>query len=95
MDVNGSKVVFHPVFEEALKDAVELDENRIRLQTVMESNVFNRIMEIVESQPVRKRSAYYGTIYEAVCAGYDFSRVKSLNDIGDIYAQFIIRKTFE
>lgn len=95
MDVNGLEVTFHPAFEEAVKDVVDLEENQIRLQTVMEKDTFNRVREIIESQPVRKRAAFYGTIYDAVCAGYDFSCVKSLEDIADIYAKFIIEKAFE
>ena len=39
--------------------------------------------------------AFYLTIYEATCAGQNFSRVESLEDIADIYARFIIGQAFE
>ena len=93
--MNECKVTFHPVFVEAVKDAAELEEERTRLQTVMENDTFERVREIIEVQPARKRAAFYGTIYEATCAGQDFSRVESLEDIADIYARFIIGRAFE
>ena len=88
--MNECKVTFHPVFVEAVKDAAELDEERTRLQAVMGADTFERVRAIIEAQPARKRAAFYGTIYEATCAGQDFSRVESLEDIADIYARFII-----
>ena len=38
--MNECKVTFHPVFAEAVKNAAELDEERTRLQTVMENETF-------------------------------------------------------
>lgn len=72
----------------------ELEEARIQLQMVLEPEIFERVRRIIEAQDVRKRAAYYGTIVEAVCAGKDFSRVESIKDITDIYARFIIGRTF-
>ena len=72
--MNECKVTFHPVFVEAVKDAAELDEERTRLQAVMGADTFERVRAIIEAQPARKRAAFYGTIYEATCAGQDFSR---------------------
>ena len=93
--MNECKVTFHPVFAEAVKNAAELDEERTRLQTVMENETFERVRGIIEAQAARKRAAFYGTIYEATCAGQDFSRVESLEDIADIYTRFIIGRAFE
>ena len=52
--MNECKVTFHPVFVEAVKDAAELEEERTRLQTVMENDTFERVREIIEVQPDRK-----------------------------------------
>ena len=93
--MNECKVTFHPVFVEAVKDAAELEEERTQLQMVMEKSTFERVREIIEAQPAEKRAAYYGTIYEATCAGQDFSRVESLEEIADIYARFIIGRALE
>ena len=93
--MNECKVTFHPAFVEAGKDAAELDEERTRLQSVMENGTFERVRGIIEAQPARKWAAFYGTIYEATCAGQDFSRVESLEDIADIYTRFIIGRAFE
>ena len=72
--MNECKVTFHPVFMEAVKDAAELDEERTRLQSVMENGTFERVPGIIEAQPARKRAAFYATIYEPTCAGQHFSR---------------------
>lgn len=93
--MNECKVTFHPAFVEAVKDAAELDEERTRLQSVMENGTFERVRGIIEAQPARKRATFYWTIYEATCAGQNFSRVESLEDIADIYARFIIGQAFE
>ena len=93
--MNECKVTFHPAFVEAIRNAAELEEERARLQMVMEKSTFERVRRIVEAQPAEKRAAYYGTICEATCAGQDFSSVESLKDIADIYARFIIGRAFE
>ena len=93
--MNECKVTFHPAFVEAVKDAAELEEERTRLQTVIGADTFERVRRIIEAQPERKRAAYYWTICKAACAGQDFSRVESLEDIADIYARFIIGRAFE
>ena len=93
--MNECKVTFHPAFVEAVKDAAELDEERTRLQAAMGADTFERVRGIIEAQPARKRAAFYWTIYEATCAGQNFSRVESLEDIADIYARFIIGQAFE
>ena len=87
--MNECKVTFHPVFVEAVKDAAELDEERTRLQAVMGADTFERVRAIIEAQPARKRAAFYGTIYEATCAGLYFPRVYSREDIAQISAGFI------
>lgn len=92
--MNGHEVTFHPAFLEAVKAAAEIDEERVKLQCVLEHDTFERVRVIVEAQEPRKRAAYYGTIYEAACAGEDFSRVESLRDIADIYARFAVRRAF-
>lgn len=88
-------VKFHPAFPQMVAKIAELEEARTRLQMVLEPEIFERIRQIIEAQDMRKRAAYYGTIVEAVCAGKDFSRVESIKDIADIYAQFIIGRAFE
>lgn len=90
--MNDYRVTFHPDFAEAVKRAAELDEERTKLQTVLEPETFERVRKIVETQDARKRAAYYGTIREAVCAGEDFSRVESIKDIADVYARFVVRR---
>ena len=52
--MNECKVTFHPVFAEALKNVAELDEERTRLQTVVENETFERVRGIIEAQPARK-----------------------------------------
>ena len=86
--MNECKVFFHPAFAEAVKDVAKLDEERTRLQTVMENNAFERVRRIIETQPLRTRTALYWSIYKATCAGQDFSRVDSMKDIAYIYTQF-------
>lgn len=90
--MNQNSVTFHPAFTEAIKATVELDEERVKLQTVLEPRTFERVRAIIERQPAEKRAAFYGTIFEAVCAGEDFSRVQSIEDIGEVYARFIVRR---
>lgn len=92
--MNGYSVTFHPDFAEAVKRAAELDEERTMLQTVLEPETFERVRKIVEAQDARKRAAYYGTIREAVCGGEDFSKAESIRDIADIYARFIVGRSF-
>jgi len=94
LTVNECKVTFHPAFVEAAKGVAELEEERWRLQTIMNAGTFERVRRIVEAQPARKRAAYYGTICEAARAGQDFSHVETLEDIADIYARFIIGRAF-
>lgn len=92
--MNDYRVTFHPNFTEAVKRAAELDEERTKLQTVLEPETFERVRKIVEAQDASKRAAYYGTICEAVCGGEDFSKVESIRDIAEIYASFIVGRTF-
>lgn len=92
--MNGHEVTFHPAFAEAVKATAEIGEERLKLQSVLEHGTFERVQKTVEAQELRKRVAYYGMIYEAVCAGEDFSRVESLQDIADIYARFAVRRAF-
>jgi len=92
--MNYYNVTFHPAVKEAIRDALERDEERAKLQTVLEPRTFERVREIVERQPAEKRAAFYGTICEAVCAGEDFSKVQSIDDIGGVYARFIVRRAF-
>ena len=70
--MNDYRVTFHPNFTEAIKRAAELDEERTKLQTVLEPETFERVRKIVEAQDASKRAAYYGTIRDAVCGGEDF-----------------------
>jgi hypothetical protein len=86
-----NKVLFHPAFIEAIKETQETDEQRARLQVVLEPPTFERVCRIVEGEAARKRAAFYGTIFEAACAGEDFSKVESIRDIADIYARFVVR----
>ncbi len=88
-------IKYHPEFLKVARDAAELDEERTKLQTVLEPETFDRVRQIVEAQDIRKRAAYYGTIFEAARAGEDFSHVESIRDIGDIFTRFIIGRTFE
>jgi len=87
-------IKYSPEFLKAARDAAELDEERTKLQTVLEPETFERVRQIVEAQDIRKRAAYYGTILEAARAGEDFSRVESIRDIADIFALFIIGRAF-
>ncbi len=87
-------IKYSPEFLKVARGAAELDEERTKLQTVLEPEIFERVRQIVEAQDRRKRAAYYGTIFEAVCAGEDFSRVESIRDIADIFARFIIGQAF-
>lgn len=88
-------IKLHPAFLQMMENIAELEEARTQLQMVLEPEIFERVRQIIEAQEVRKRAAYYGTIIEAVCAGKDFSRVESIQDIADIYARFIIERAFE
>lgn len=88
------KVTFHPTLSEMVKSAAEVDTERTRLQMVMDRETFERVRQIIEAQEAGKRAAFYGTVREAVCAGEDFSRVETIQDIGDIYARFIIGQAF-
>ncbi|MDF1495471.1 hypothetical protein [Caproiciproducens sp. CPB-2] len=92
--MNQGNVIFHPAFTEAIRAAAELEEERVKLQTVMGPQTFERVQTIIERQPAAKRAAFYGTIFEAVCAGEDFSQVETIEDIGGIYARFIVRRAF-
>lgn len=87
-------ITWNPVIKPALAALVELEEERNRAVAVLGTEIFGRVREIVEGQPMEKRAAFYGTITEAACAGEDFSQVDSIADIGNIYAQFIVRRTF-
>ncbi|MEA5041401.1 MAG: hypothetical protein VB053_02555 [Oscillibacter ruminantium] len=88
MDYNN--VTFHPAFVAAIRAEAE----RVKLKTVLGPQTFERVRAIVEQQPAEKRAAFYGTICEATCAGEDFSRVESIEDIGGIYARFIVCRAF-
>ena len=92
--MNECKVTFHPVFVEAVKDAAELDEERTRLQAVMGADTFERVRAIIEAQPARKRAAFYGTIYEATCAGLFLARVHAVAASAAISARFICGRAF-
>lgn len=87
-----NNVTFHPAFVAAIRAEAEREEERVKLQTVVGPQTFERVRDIVEQQPAEKRAAFYGTICEATCAGEDFSRVESIEDIGEIYARFIVRR---
>lgn len=86
------KITFHPAFGEAIKTVEKIDEERTRLQMVLEPETFERVRRIVEEQETKRRAAFYGTICEAVCAGEDFSHVESIKDIADVYARFVVRR---
>ena len=58
--MNECKVFFHPAFAEAVKDVAKLDEERTRLQTVMENNAFERVRRIIETQPLRSEERRVG-----------------------------------
>jgi hypothetical protein len=90
--VNQNSATFHPAFIEAIRATVERDEERVKLQTVLGTRTFERVRKIIERQPAENRAAFYGTIFEAVCAGEDFSQVQSIEDIGEVYARFIVRR---
>ena len=88
-------IKLHPAVPQMMANIAELEEARTQLQMVLEPALPIYDGQIIEAQDVRKRAAYYGTIVEAVCAGKDFSRVESIQDIADIYARFIIGRAFE
>lgn len=90
--MNRYEVTFHPAFLEAANAAAEIEEERLKLQCVLEHDTFERVRAIIEEQEPHKRAAYYGTICEAACAGEDFARVESLRDIADVYARFAVRR---
>jgi len=71
--VDNYAIKYSPEFLKAAHDAAELDEERTKLQTVLEPETFERVRQIVEAQDRRKRAAYYGTILEAARAGEDFA----------------------
>lgn len=95
--MNCNNIIFHPALIKAIEKAAiteeaEREEERAKLQAVLERQTFERVRAIIEQQPAENRAAFYGTIFEAVCAGEDFSRVESIEDIGEIYARFIVRR---
>ena len=75
--MNECKVFFHPAFAEAVKDVAKLDEERTRLQTVMENNTFERVRRIIETQPLRTRTALYWSIYKATRSEEHTSELQS------------------
>lgn len=90
--MSNDSVTLHPAFVAAIRAEAEREEERAKLQTVLGPQTFERVRAIVEQQPAEKRAAFYGTICEATCAGEDFSRVESIEDIGGIYARFIVHR---
>lgn len=94
MDLGNVRIAFHPAFCEAVTQSVELEEKRLRAAAVLGPDGFGRVREIIESEELRKRAAFYETIAEAACAGEDFSKVESIRDIGNIYARFVVRRAF-
>lgn len=94
MNDNHSHITFHPALVSLIEAEVELEETRCRAAVVLGPEVFRRVSKIVEAERSDKRAAFYETIAEAACAGNDFSRVETIRDIGEIYAQFIIKRAF-
>lgn len=92
MDCNGMNITFHPALTARVEAEIELGEERNRAAAVLGPDTFERVRAIIGEQPAEKRTAFYGTIAEAACAGEDFSRVESLTDIGGVYARFIVRR---
>ncbi len=92
--MSNNNVTFHPAFVAAIRAEAAREEERVKLQAVIGPQTFERVRTIVEQQPAEKRAAFYGTICEATCAGEDFSRVESIEDIGEIYARFIVHRAF-
>ena len=89
-----SNVAFRPALNYAVEEAVKLEEERSRAAVILGPETFERVRGIVEKQDLQKRAAFYGTITEAACAGEDFSQVDSIEDIGGIYARFVVRRNF-
>lgn len=89
-----NNIAFRPTLKYAMEEAVKLGEEQNRAAAVLGPETFERVRGIVEKQDLQKRAAFYGTITEAACAGEDFSQVDSIEDIGGIYARFVVRRTF-
>lgn len=93
MDIRGIKLA-PSLTREALQAAVEIGEERARCRAVFEESTFQRIDRIIQQQSVGKRAAFYGTTFEAGAYGADYSNVESIEDMGAVYAHYIVEKTF-
>lgn len=91
--MNGN-ISFHPAFKWLIEAAAELDKERTQAAAILGRGAYQRVEAIIEAQPIEKRAAFYGTITEAALGGSDFSTVETIDDIGSIYARFIIGRAF-
>jgi hypothetical protein len=87
-------VYLHPALKHAIEATMELEKARLKLQTVLGKETFEKVKNIIENEEAGKRAAFYETITEAACYGSDFSKVETIKDIADIYARFIIKRAF-
>lgn len=88
-------VTLHPAFRPALQAVTEKQTEQLRAKAVLLPAVFERVKTIVEREEFRKQAAFYGTIAEAAAGGADFSAVESIRDIGDVYARYIVGRTYD
>lgn len=88
----GGGVIIHPAFVATVRSTFRRDKLRAKLQAVMEPRTFERVRSIIQQQPIEDQKEYYEMIYEPTCHGEDFSQVKSIDDIGDIYALYFIHQ---
>lgn len=73
---------------EELQELMEIEQEQTKLQHILGKQTFERVRKIVEQQPSYKRAAFYETACRAAMAGYDYSAVESISDMGSIFAKY-------
>lgn len=89
------KVFIRPVLKELIDQHVEFEEIKNKLRAVLGETAYVKVEAIIEKEPfVSRKSAFYETIFDAASFGADFSKVKNLKDIADVYAKYVYQRYF-
>lgn len=78
----------------AVRAQIEQDNANALLISLAGKEIGERLIRIIEGQHTEKHLAFTETTIEALKAGYDYSQCKTIDDMAEVYARYLIEKAF-
>ena len=80
--------------ERAVGETAEIERLETALQTVVGVVTANRLFEIIRREPEEKHAAFLKTTLEAALGGADYSACTTLDDMGSVYAKWVVERNW-